>query len=258
MHSVDYCCIIRYIFGKIVRGVVAISIMDYLYPPRCPVCGGVTVPKCKPVCDKCKEVFHVIKEPKCMKCGKALEQMEQQYCSDCSRSKQEFTRGFALWMYDRGVRQSIADFKFNNRREYISYYVEEMITYYADIIKQVKPDVYIPVPLHKAKLRKRGYNQAELLARGLSEYTGIKVDNECIERRKNTTAQKSLSDSQRVDNLVDAFQIHKKYKKGTYHKVMLVDDIYTTGSTINACSKVLKQVGVQEVYFICLSIGKGY
>lgn len=232
--------------------------MDYLFPPRCPVCGKVIIPKGELICDGCKDIFRVVQEPRCMKCGKMIEQADQQYCYDCKKTNQEYVQGFALWVYDKNVRESITYFKYNNRREYAKYYIAELCKYYGDIIYKKNPDVLIPVPLHREKLRKRGYNQADLIADGLSSYTHIPMDNQCLIRVKKTVAQKSLNMNQRTNNIKDAFHVHNNYSFSTYQRVMLIDDIYTTGSTINACSKVLKDAGVNEVYFLCLSIGNGF
>ena len=105
------------------------------------------------------------------------------------------------------------------------------------------------------KQKKRGYNQAEVFARELSFYTDIPVEDKWIIRIKNTRPQKELNDVERKNNLKGAFQICKMGVK--YNKVLVVDDIYTTGSTIDAVAEVLSQTGVQSVFSICICIGKG-
>lgn len=154
------------------------------------------------------------------------------------------------------MQKSIAYFKFQNRREYAKGYAEEMVKYFGERILNWKVDCMIPVPIHKKKQINRGFNQAEVLAKELSFLLSIPVDTTLIKRSKKTLPQKELNEEERRKNLINAFQIGKKGVK--YKKIILVDDIYTTGSTIDACSEVLKTVGIQEIYFISLCIGTGY
>lgn len=114
------------------------------------------------------------------------------------------------------------------------------------------------MPLHKTKLNERGFNQAYLLARGISKSVGIPVVENYLLRSHKTKAQKRLNDRERANNLQGAFTVNPTYSFASYSKVMLVDDIYTTGSTIDACAEVLLQTGVTEVDFFSLTIGKGF
>ncbi|WP_455716818.1 double zinc ribbon domain-containing protein [Anaerosporobacter sp.] len=259
MHYDTLCCIISiYTVNISKRGEENIRILDYLYPSRCPVCGDIISPRQHIVCPGCVNTFQVIKEPKCLKCGKPLEQEEQEYCFDCTKINYHYNRGYALWVYDKNVRKSIANFKFHNRREYSKYYIQEILHYYKKEIITISPEVLIPVPLHKSKLKERGFNQADLLARGIGESVGIPVVEDYLMRCNKTKAQKRLNDRERAKNLYGAFEVNPSYSTAPFAKVMLVDDIYTTGSTIDACAEVLLRTGVKEIYFISLSIGKGY
>lgn len=209
-------------------------------------------------CTKCKNVFQVIVEPRCKKCGKPIEQEEQEFCFDCTQREFCYTSGMALWVYDRNVRKSISNFKYHNRKEYSNYYIQEMLAHYRERIIQLEAQVLIPVPLHNSKYRQRGFNQAYVLAKGLADGVGIPVIEQYLLRIRRTKAQKQLNDKDRTRNLSEAFEMNPKYIATKFNRVMLVDDIYTTGSTIDACAKVLKDEGVQDVYFISLSIGKGF
>ncbi len=235
-------------------------VLDIFFPRRCPVCGDIVVPKSCKACDSCKDQLQLVKEPCCKKCSKPIEQEEAEYCFDCSNKKFHYEKGFALWIYDKRMKKSIGDFKYKGRREYVSFYAEEFIKYYGDVLKQLAPDALIPIPLHKAKLRTRGYNQAELLARAIGDQLQIPVINHVLIRNKKTLPQKELNDKERLKNLLEAFEIcEDNHRKLSYMKrIILVDDIYTTGSTIEACTNVLKQAGVEEVFFISLCIGKGF
>ena len=116
-------------------------------------------------------------------------------------------------------------------------------------------DAMIPIPVHKKKLQKRGYNQAEVLAAALSDRLSIPVETELLVRAVNTEPQKRLDPEHREQNLKKAFQCTKK--SVSYKKVLLVDDIYTTGATIEACTKCLQAAGIPEVYYTSVAIGTG-
>lgn len=114
----------------------------------------------------------------------------------------------------------------------------------------------MPVPLHKKRRRKRGYNQAGVLGRRLGRLLGIRVDDKSLLRRVYTDPQKKLGRLERKKNLRNAFALKESFKPVPV--VLLVDDIYTTGNTIDAVSEVLKKKGVEKVYFLTISIGQGY
>lgn len=118
------------------------------------------------------------------------------------------------------------------------------------------PDLIMPVPLHKKRRRKRGYNQAGVLGRRLGRLLGIRVDDKSLLRRVYTDPQKKLGRLERKKNLRNAFALKESFKPVPV--VLLVDDIYTTGNTIDAVSEVLKKKGVEKVYFLTISIGQGY
>ena len=153
------------------------------------------------------------------------------------------------------MKKSLYDFKYKNKREYAKAYGEELVNNLKYEILAWNADVIMPVPLHKSKLRHRGYNQAELIARELSRRLEIPMDSKILKRTRKTRAQKELNDSDRKKNVKNAFIVDKSIVK--YKKVILVDDIYTTGSTIDSCAKVLKEKGVEKVYYVSLSVGTG-
>jgi len=237
------------------------SILNILYPRCCPICGEIVSIKGEYACLACCDKPILIGEPRCKKCSKPIEDEEVELCHDCKRNHHNYTRGYALWLYDATMKKSIADFKYKGRKEYGDFYSREIIKNLGTIIMEINPDVIVPIPLHKLKERKRGFNQAEVIARGISRELKIPMAKNLIVRNKNTLPQKQLNDVERLRNLEKAFSISKKeYLKyrDPILKVLLIDDIYTTGSTIEACTKILHKYGVQKVYFICLCIGKGF
>lgn len=151
-------------------------------------------------------------------------------------------------------------FKYKSCKEYVDYYVEEVVKHLGKEIMTIRPDVLIPVPVHNSRKRQRGYNQAELLATAIGRRLQIEVRRDILIRILNTKPQKELDNKDRIKNLEKAFAVSEKYvgQLSKFHKLMLIDDIYTTGSTIEACTKVLQKAGAVEIYFITLCIGQGF
>ena len=192
----------------------------------------------------------------CLRCGKQLEDNDREFCHDCSVGNFFYERGVAAFSYSDSLKKSMYAFKYNNRREYAGFYAHCIAMQYGNVIRSWNADLLVPIPLHAAKLRKRGYNQAQVLAQALGKELGIPVDAKSLVRIRNTRPQKELDDKQRKNNIEKAFQITKKSIK--YKKIILVDDIYTTGTTINECAAVLKNGGADKVFFITACIGKGF
>lgn len=224
------------------------------FPRRCPVCHDIVSERGKLICSGCEGVFRYVKDPYCMKCGKQLSAPEKVYCSYCEINSIPYEEGRAVFLYDDAMRKSIYRFKYNSRMEYARFYAYEIFKKYEGKIKLWNPDVIIPIPLHKSKLRKRGFNQAFLIAKELSNLLNIPVDDKLLVRTKKTEKQKNLGVLERNDNLKNAFKIRPN--RVQYLSAMLIDDIYTTGATMINASHVLKVSGISKVYCISLSIGR--
>lgn len=237
------------------------ALIEIIYPRRCPVCGDIALPRGDLACPPCKIKLISIEEPRCKKCSKPIDSEEREFCHDCERKQHHYVKGYALWAYESHIKKSIADFKFHGRREYSEFYVDEIVKRYGNDLRRIAPDVLVPIPIHKTKQLQRGYNQADILAKGIGEKLNIPVLSHLLQRDKKTLPQKQLNDKERLRNLEKAFIFSKeendKYSK-VIHKVMLVDDIYTTGSTIEACTNILLNNGIEEVYFTSICIGKGF
>ena len=237
------------------------TLIDILYPVRCPICGDIIVPAKQMICGACKNQLIYIDEPRCKRCSKPIEEEEQEYCSDCDRKQFHYKRGYAVWVYNDAMKTSIAAFKYHSKKEYSSFYIHEMLRLYRKAIQALSIDAILPVPIHHSKYLERGYNQADLLAKGIGKELKLPVYSKLLIRNKKTLPQKDLSDRDRLKNLSEAFEVKEKdlnIDLKSIKKVLLVDDIYTTGSTVEACSILLKSHGIEEVYFIVLCIGKGY
>lgn len=230
-------------------------ILDLLFPRRCPICGDIVQPHGELVCTACYRKVRFVTQPSCMKCGKSLVSDTKEYCSDCMRSRKSFTRGVILADYTAEVRRAITEIKYHNLRQHLDFFAAELIRQRGAELRAMGAQALIPVPLHPARRRERGFNQAEELARRLSPGLGIPVDTRLLYRVRKTARQKELDDRQRLANLMNAFRAEKRTEP--YHTVILIDDIYTTGSTAEACTRALHAAGVQEVYVVCIAAGVG-
>ena len=167
-----------------------------------------------------------------------------------------YDEGRAALVYDEYVSRSIYRFKYNAKQEYAGYYANIIYNRLGDKIRSWDAKALIPVPIHKNRMKKRGYNQAYLIAKELSKLTGIPVENNLVKRKNETKVQKELGARERENNLKKAFIVNKNVVE--LKSVVIIDDIYTTGSTVDSIASLLKEKGVRKVYFISLSIGRGY
>ena len=228
-------------------------IKELIYPRRCAICDDILLPKAGKICKACRNKPEYVKEPACKKCGKPLRNVETEYCMDCMKKHHHFKEGAALFVYP-SVKESIYRFKYEGRQEYGAYYGEQVRLHLVEKIKRWRPDGLVPVPLHKRKQQKRGYNQAAVFARAISKETGIPVYENFAERIKNTVPQKELNEQARENNLKKAFKICQNDVK--LKVIIIIDDIYTTGSTMDALALECKKAGIESVYCISLAIGR--
>ena len=229
------------------------NILQLLFPLRCPVCDDIVRPYGAKICVPCREKLKLLTPPWCMQCGKKL-YTDGYLCQDCQRKKHKYLRGRALYEYESAA-PAIYRFKYGKRQEYADFFGEEIARFLGNFIRQCNPDGLIPVSLHAKRMRHRGYNQAQLIAEALSEHTGIPVNGVLIGRCKRTKPLKNLTGRERQNNLKKAFKILQNDVK--LDTIVIIDDVYTTGSTADAMTQVLQSAGISKVYVLTLTIGRG-
>lgn len=232
-------------------------LLDLIYPRRCPMCQGIVKPNPENprICPTCRERLPYLQPPYCLKCGKEVEGEEQEYCYDCTKLPKHFKKGYPVLRYQGDCRKGMEAFKYHNRREYAEFYAEIIDNRHGAELRELALDAILPIPVHPHKKRMRGYNQAELIAKELSSRIETPCYSKCLMRTVNTVPQKELNDKQRLNNLKNAFLLKENHVE--LRKVLLVDDIYTTGATIEACTDILLSQGVEEVYYTSVCIGSG-
>lgn len=226
--------------------------LNLFYPVKCPFCGTVTN---EGICRACRESLPYVTQPRCVQCGKPIRRAENEFCADCVSARHKFEEGRSLWVHREPVSGAIYALKYKNLRINGEIFGRELARCYGGYLKKYKVELLIPVPLHWKRRLGRGYNQAAVIAEALSEYTGIPSDSRILRRVKNTEAQKNLDNKQRRRNIRGAFRAEKRIAA---RRVAVIDDIYTTGSTLDEAARVLRQAGAEKVYFLTISIGQGF
>ncbi len=226
-------------------------ILQLLFPLRCPICDDIVAPAGERICATCFERLQPITVPFCGKCGRKL-LTESCFCRDCKERLHVFTQGRILYQYE-AVSDAIYRFKYGGRKEYGVFFGQQMAEQLGDYVRMIAPQVIIPIPLHHARQKMRGYNQARVLAEEIGRRLGIPVETKLVKRIKNTNPLKWENPGQRENNLKKAFIISENDVK--LRRVLLIDDIYTTGRTMDAVAGVCKMAGIQEIY--CLSLAGG-
>ena len=162
-------------------------------------------------------------------------------------------------MYTGQMQESMARFKQGGRAEYGKVYGRLLWDAKREWLQRIREPVLVPVPVHSKRYRKRGYNQAEEIAKEMARLSGLPMRSDLLVRVKHTAPQKELSKRERSRNLQGAFRCRADYRKLCLQGkcAIIIDDIYTTGNTIHTAAKILKKAGVQNVYFLTISIGQG-
>ena len=228
------------------------DLVKILYPGRCSICDDI-IEDSGGICSSCRQYISYVSEPSCRKCGKEIDDAEEEYCLDCRRMPKSFVQGFPLFNYISPVKESLSRLKYEMRQEYAEFYGRQLAERFAGEYRAAACDVLVPVPVSRKRLRKRGYNQAELIAVELGKRIRLPVDSGLLCRGIDTLPQKKLDNEDRMKNLMKAFAVVDGVK--VPRRILIVDDIYTTGSTVEACSRVLIQAGAEAVYYTSAAIG---
>lgn len=202
-------------------------------------------------CDSCKDSVVYNNGKTCMRCGVAIDG-EEDYCGNCAFDKVYFDRAYSVFSYEGAVRQAILNMKFHNRgtnADVLAKYLVFLAAHY-----NIEYDCVTFAPMSAKSIKKRGYNQAQLLAKQFCDI--LELDDKLIEaivKVRDTEPQENLSRIDRKENLIGAYRINADVKG---KRVLVIDDIKTTGATLNECAKVLKRAGATSVVGITVAARK--
>ncbi|MDM8565510.1 ComF family protein [Candidatus Halobeggiatoa sp. HSG11] len=180
----------------------------------------------------------------CYNCAKPLK--TGNLCKQCQQNLPPYTRVQAVFSYVYPVNKLISVAKFKENLPVLNLLGSLMVKY---LQIETRPDILIPIPLHPKRLRQRGYNQSLELTKYISKHTGIPLSYNSCQRIKNTRPQVGLSTSKRATNIQDAFKVNKIKKNWQY--IILIDDVMTTGSTVEALTKEFLKAGIKRVDVWC-------
>jgi len=230
--------------------------LTLLFPKRCVACDKVLlkIEKEKGFCKDCATRVRLVGKNYCLTCGSPIREATKEFCQTCQETKHNFETNRGVFRYEGNMKDSIYRFKYSNRRCNGVVYAKHAYKTYGEWLKQIDVDAIVPVPMYKAKERRRGYNQAEVFARELGELANIPVRTDLVTRNNDTEAMKGLNRVKRKKNLLKAFTSTRNVVG--FKRVLVVDDIYTTGTTMDEVAGGLKSGGVQQVYGLCVCIGQ--
>lgn len=227
--------------------------VNALLPPTCLRCGAaVSVPGT--LCGACWEQVSFIAPPMCACCGYPFElaPAEGQLCAACQARPPAFDRARAVMAYDGGSRDLVLGFKHADRTEGAPAYATWMLRAAADVLPDA--EVAVPVPLHRWRLLRRRYNQAALLANALGRRAGVPVCPDALLRTRNNPSQGAMTTRGRWRNVQGVFAAHPRRRAAVAgRRVLLVDDVMTTGATLEACARVLRRAGATGVDAVTLA-----
>ena len=222
--------------------------LDLLFPRWCIGCGG----EGDYICGACLRTLKVITPPVCARCGRPQSDGSTQGgCPGCAGWQAGIDGIRAPFLFDGLIRDAIHELKYRNLRALAPSLAGLLHSYLAE--NPVPGDCLVPVPVHRKRLRERGYNQSALLARGLGRLNGLPVVADCLTRRRYTPPQaRSSGINERHNNVADAFTCRDGHLKDK--KVILIDDVSTSGATLSACAGALKAAGAAAVWGLVIAL----
>lgn len=226
---------------------VVATALNAVLPPRCLACGA-TVAETGALCGPCWEGVQFLAPPMCGQCGYPfeLDPKGHSLCGACLARAPAYDRARAVMAYDAGSRPLLLAFKHADRTEAAPALAKWLARAGADLLADA--EAVVPVPLHNRRLFRRRYNQAALLAHALGRTGDVPVLPQLLRRVRNTPSQGRLSASGRKRNVAGVFKVTPhQLERVAGKRILLVDDVLTTGATVEACARVLKRAGAKGV-----------
>jgi ComF family protein len=237
------------------------NLIDVIYPPRCPICGAFFKEDiygdknfAHAFCPVCIADFQPITSPLCKTCGTPFGSQEDDdhLCEDCIRKRPYFKSARAPYLYEGAIMTAIHRFKYVPKGLLADSLGPILAEFAHNWLKRSKQFLTIPVPLHPKRLRERGFNHSLLLARHVAAKLTTQLDFLALRRVRYTAPQTGLKRKERQKNVRRAFQVRApEVVKG--REILLVDDVATTGSTLNECARALKMAGSGEIMCVVLA-----
>ena len=228
---------------------------DFFFPPKCLLCGESLEenPDDRP-CPLCLAEIKFFSHPRCPRCGVGFGETpgEDHLCSDCLTEERYFSKARALGPYEGLIVEAISPFKYLGSSRLAKVLGTLLAGYQDPDFPFSEFSLILPVPLHPRRLRQRGFNQSLLLARRISRQHSVPLDFTALQRIRHTQPQTQLSGSERQKNIRGAFEVRRPQVIVDKH-ILLIDDVFTTGATVQECSRVLLKAGAKQVDALTLA-----
>ncbi|MEA2013563.1 MAG: ComF family protein [Verrucomicrobiota bacterium] len=225
------------------------KIENLIFPEICLLCGEPLDKKeFHGVCDICFSKFQTPMEPLCPLCGGENDTFLD-VCKECIRHDRGWKKAYTIFKYKKGARKAIQQYKYSAQTQWLPFFVKSFFTRYPNFQKDI--DVIVPIPLHWLKKLLRGFNQSELFCKIISRKAKIPCKN-LLKRVKFTRKQASLSADERQKNVKKAFA-SKKQHIIIGKRILLVDDVFTTGATLQQATEILINAGAESVSVLTLA-----
>jgi ComF family protein len=225
---------------------LAAALLNVLYPSACPVCSGPSdsLSHC-PICSICWAAIRRHDGPSCRVCARPLASEHAGLCGDCLREPPPFSRVITYGPYSDVLKEALHLLKFSSVKR-----LSRPLGLLLAGLEMPEVDFIVPVPLSGRELRRRGFNQTLLISRTLSRTTGIPLCQRLLHKKRETPPQVSLPRRERLLNLRGAFEAREKLNG---ERVLIVDDVVTTGATVRECSRAIIKAGAAEVFVAALA-----
>jgi ComF family protein len=222
------------------------------------ICGIKTSPPDQNICKNCLKKIKKKVPPFCIKCGRELpgDPELQDSCSDCKRLNPCYNRAFSVFHYDEDFKKLMHNFKYKKIVSLAKEFVELTVDFMDRHGIGRSIDLVLSIPMHPARSLRRGINPSHILAKDTAKKLGITYSDKILKKTKNTVPQTKLKRHDRINNVKGSFSIQKNKTLELKRKnILLMDDLFTTGSTVNECSRVLKETGSAYIEVVTLARG---
>jgi ComF family protein len=229
-------------------------LLQFLLPSQCHCCEKFLEEGQQGICPDCLSKIRWIEPPLCTLCGVPFpsREIKNHLCGACLTRRKYFTIARALGYYEGPLRETIHRWKYEEKSYLTNFFGEKLAEGFQRYWDFESFDLLIPVPLHPHRLRERGFNQALLLVKELNRRTQIRYSKKLLQKKRLTTPQVHLSGGEREKGVRGSFHIQRE-EEVEGKSILLVDDVYTTGATVNECAKVLLKAGAERVDVLTLA-----
>lgn len=236
--------------------------LNLIYPLSCENCGQlIKESKGYSICENCLQQIKTISNPYCFRCGKpfspGIDFEDKALCANCQEKKDPYYFVRSATYYQGVMRKCIHLLKYKKElklaRPLADFMVKHLLS--DELINIRKIELIIPVPLFKDDYLKRGFNQSGLLAKYIADYFSITFSNDLLIKKRANQSQVGLSKVERKMNIKNVYSVNSPLQQNNINRILLIDDIFTTGSTVEACCKVLRKAGIKELFVLTLARG---